>query len=239
LRRKKCAPHGRRRRCFEFRRARETPVRRIGIGRPGRPNGQSFDESIVSRTKNIVLGVTGSIAAHKAADLASQLTKAGCNVNVVMTADAQRFVTPLPFKTLSRNPVVTDLYDEAEGWKPLHIALADEADLLLVAPATANMLAKLANGIANDALSCIALALNPKARVLIAPAMNGRMWLHPATQQNAATLKSRRVEFIGPQEGMLSCGYEGVGRLWPVEDIARRALALLAAPRRRAGGSRL
>jgi phosphopantothenoylcysteine synthetase/decarboxylase len=177
--------------------------------------------------KNIVLGVTGSIAAHKAADLASQLTKQGGNVHVVLTRDAQHFITALPFKTLSRNPVVTDLYDEEEGWKPAHIRLADEANLLLIAPATANTIAKLALGIADDALSCIALALNTNAKVLIAPAMNGKMWLHPATQQNVTTLKSRGCEFIGPEEGMLSCGYEGIGRLWPVEKVAARAIELL------------
>lgn len=181
----------------------------------------------MSKTKNIVLGVTGSIAAHKAADLASLLTKQGFNVRVVLTADAQKFITPLPFKTLSRNPVVTDLYDEEEGWKPTHIHLADEADLLLIAPATANVLAKLANGHADDALTCIALALNPKAKLLIAPAMNGKMWQHAATQQNTATLKKRGAEFIGPEKGMLSCGYEGLGRLWPAEKIAERAMALL------------
>ncbi len=177
--------------------------------------------------KNVVLGVTGSIAAYKAADLTSQLTKAGANVSVVMTADAQKFITPLPFKTLSRNTVVTDLYDEEEGWKPTHIKLADEADLLLIAPATANIIAKLAHGIADDALTCIALALNPNARILVAPAMNGKMWQHVATQQNVATLKSRGAEFIGPEEGMLSCGYEGIGRLWKIEEIALRALACL------------
>jgi phosphopantothenoylcysteine synthetase/decarboxylase len=160
----------------------------------------------MNTNNNIVLGVTGSIAAHKAADLASLLTKAGANVHVVMTADAQRFITPLPFKTLSRNPVVTDLYDEEEGWKPTHIRLADEAALLLVAPATANFIAKLAHGLADDALSCIALALNSKAKVLVAPAMNGKMWLHAATQENADRLKQRGVEFIGPDAGMLSCG---------------------------------
>src|SRR5437667_11451872 len=170
--------------------------------------------------KNIVLGVTGSIAAHKAVDIASLLTKEGHNVHVVLTADAQRFITPLGFKTLSRNPVVTDLYDEEQGWKPLHITLADEADLLLIAPATANILAKLAHGIADDALSCVALALNPKAKTLIAPAMNGKMWQHPATQDNVGRLKGRGVEFIGPEEGLLSCGYEGLGRLWPVEEVA-------------------
>src|SRR5215510_6033548 len=149
----------------------------------------------MSKIKQIVLGVTGSIAAHKAADLTSLLTKQGASVRVVMTADAQRFITPLPFKTLTRNPVVTDLYDEEDGWKPTHIELADSADLLLIAPATANVIAKMANGIADDALTCIALALNPKAKILIAPAMNGKMWVHPATQANVKTLRSRGAEF--------------------------------------------
>ena len=181
----------------------------------------------MSAAKKIILGVTGSIAAHTAADVASLLTKQKCDVSVVMTADAQQFITPLPFKTLTRNPVVTNLYDEDEGWQPAHIRLADEADLFLVAPATANVIAKMANGFADDALTCIALALNPQAKILIAPAMNGKMWLHAATQANVAILKARGAEFIGPDEGMLSCGYEGVGRLWPVEQIAERALKIL------------
>jgi phosphopantothenoylcysteine decarboxylase len=181
----------------------------------------------MNQSKNVVLGVTGSIAAHRAADLASLLTKQGCDVRVIMTADALHFITALPFKTLSRRPVVTGLYEEEEGWKPTHISMADEADLLLIAPATANTIAKLALGLANDSLSCVALALNPKARTLIAPAMNGKMWLHPATQQNVATLKGRGVEFIGPEEGLLSCGYEGLGRLWPVDKVAARAMELL------------
>jgi phosphopantothenoylcysteine decarboxylase len=182
----------------------------------------------MSKEMNIVLGVTGSIAAHKAVDLASLLTKQGATVHVVMTADALRFVTAVPFKTLSRNPVVTDLYDDTEGWQPTHIKLADEADLLLIAPATANTLAKLAHGIADDALSCIALALNSKAKLLLAPAMNGKMWMHPATQANVTTLQNRGAEFIGPEEGLLSCGYEGIGRLWPVEKVAQRVQELLA-----------
>ena len=124
--------------------------------------------------------------------------------------------------------MLTDLYAEEEGWKPSHIELADEADLLLIAPATAHTIARLAQGMADDALTCIALALNPKAKVLIAPAMNGKMWRPPATQQNVATLKSRGVEFIGPEEGLLSCGYEGIGRLWPVDKVAERARQLLA-----------
>jgi phosphopantothenoylcysteine decarboxylase len=177
-----------------------------------------------ARRPNVVLGVTGSIAAHKALDIASQLVKQGCEVHVVMTADAQRFVTPLPFQTLSRHPVITNLFDEGAGWVPSHIELADQADLLLVAPATARTIARLALGLADDALSCIALALNPRARVLIAPAMNGKMWLHPATQQNVALLRSRGAEFIGPEEGLLSCGYEGVGRLMNVDEVVRRSL---------------
>ena len=198
---------------------------RLRIGLAGRRIRITIKIRIMRKT--IVLGVTGSIAAHKAADLASLLTKATCDVRVVMTADAQHFITPLLFKTLTRNPVVTNLYDEKEGWQPTHIALADEADLLVIAPATANVIAKLAHGMADDALTCIALALNPKAKILIAPAMNGKMWLHAATQANVATLKKRGAEFIGPDAGMLSCGYEGVGRLWPVEKIAARVLAKL------------
>ena len=177
-------------------------------------------------SKQIVLGVTGSIAAHKAIDLTSLLARQGHDVHVVMTADALRFVTPLAFKTLSRHPVVADLYDEEEGWRPTHIRLADEADLLLIAPATANILAKLAHGIADDALSCIALALRPEARLMIAPAMNGKMWQHAATQQNVATLKARGAEFVGPDTGLLSCGYEGVGRLQVVDEIAKRVQSL-------------
>src|ERR1035437_8049337 len=164
----------------------------------------------MSVSKKIVLGVTGSIAAHKAADLASLLTKQKCDVRVVMTADAQRFITPLPFKTLTRNPVVTDLYDEDEGWQPTHIELADAADLLLIAPATANVIAKLAHGIADDALSCIALALNSKAKILIAPAMNGKMWLHPATHENVKILQQRGGNFTGPDGGLLARGCVGI-----------------------------
>jgi phosphopantothenoylcysteine synthetase/decarboxylase len=193
-----------------------------------KPKAQSPKSAPANAARKVVLGVTGSIAAHRAADLASLLTKRGADVRVVLTADAQQFITALPFKTLSRNPVVTSLYDEEEeGWKPTHIRLADEAGLLLIAPATANTIAKLAHGFADDALTCIALALNPQAKILIAPAMNGKMWLHPATQENVAALKKRGVEFIGPEEGMLSCGYEGIGRLWPVEKVAERAMELV------------
>lgn len=181
----------------------------------------------MSSPRNIVLGITGSIAAYKAVEIASRFTKAGANLHVVMTSDAQKFITPLSFKTLSRNPVVTSLYDEEEGWKPTHIRLADEAELLVIAPATAHTLARLAHGFADDPLSCIALALNPGVKTLVAPAMNGKMWLHPATSENVRQLKDRGVEFIGPDEGLLSCGYEGIGRMIEPEKIVQRALELL------------
>lgn len=175
--------------------------------------------------KTILLGITGSIAACKAADLASRLTKSGHDVHVVMTANALEFVTPLTMQTLSRNAVTTGTFDEREAWSPGHISLADRADLLLIAPATANIIAKLATGIADDALTSIALA--SLAPLLIAPAMNGKMWLHPATQENVARLKSRGAKFLGPEEGLLACGYEGLGRLWNVEEIARTADAMI------------
>lgn len=174
----------------------------------------------------MILGVTGSIAAYRAADIASQLTKQGCDVNVVMTTDAREFITPLTLQVLSKHPVTTSLYDEKQSWHPGHIELADRADLFLVAPATANTIAKLALGLADDALGAIALAT--RAPFLLAPAMNGKMWLNPATQGHVDTLKSRGADFIGPEEGMLACGYEGLGRLWPVEGIVERALALLS-----------
>ena len=178
-----------------------------------------------NKSKCVVLGVTGSIAAYKSAELASLLYKQGHEVFAVMTQDATEFITPLTLQTLSKNPVTTSFYDEKENWRPGHIALADRANLLLIAPATANVIAELAHGLAGHPLAAIALAT--RAPILIAPAMNGKMWEHPATQENVTKLKARGVEFIGPEEGMLACGYEGVGRLWSVDDIAFRAEFLL------------
>jgi phosphopantothenoylcysteine synthetase/decarboxylase len=179
-----------------------------------------------STTKSIVLGITGSIAAYKSAELASLLVKQGHQVFVVMTQDAIEFVSPLTLRTLSKNPVTTSFFDEKESWRPGHIELADRANLLLIAPATAHIMAELAHGLANHPLAAIALAT--RASILLAPAMNGKMWSHPATMENVEKLKSRGVEVIGPEEGMLACGYEGLGRLWKVEDIAFRAEFLLA-----------
>lgn len=176
--------------------------------------------------KTILLGVTGSIAAYKAADLTSKLLKRGHEVLVLMTRGAQEFITPLTMETLSRNPVMTDVFGEKKEWCPGHIALADRADLLLIAPATANIIAELACGLASNPITEVALAT--PAPLLIAPAMNGKMWMHPATQQNVATLKTRGAHFIGPEEGLLACGYEGVGRLWNVDEIILRAEEILA-----------
>ena len=171
---------------------------------------------------NIVLGITASIAAYKAADLASKLTKQHCSVHVVMTSGATQFISPLTFQTLSRHPVTANVFDEKASWHPGHIELADNADLLLVAPATADIIAKLAHGFADDALTAIALAT--RAPLLLAPAMNGKMWLHPATAANVELLRQRGASFVGPEEGMLACGYEGIGRLWPVDEIVAKVL---------------
>ena len=179
--------------------------------------------------RTILLGVTGSIAAYKSADMASKLTKLGHGVFCVMTKDATHFITPLTLQTLSQHPVTIDLFEEGEGdWRPSHLQLADTADMLVVSPATANVIAKLAQGMADDALSTIALALRPEAKVLVAPAMNGKMWQHPATQANVKILQSRGVEFIGPDKGLLACGYEGIGRLWDVNKIVERIQKLLS-----------
>ena len=177
-------------------------------------------------TKSVVLGVTGSIAAYKSAELTSLLVKQGHEVFVVMTQDATEFIPPLTLQTLSKNPVTTSFYDEKENWRPGHIELADRTNLLLIAPATAHVIAELAHGLSGHPLTAIALAT--RAQILLAPAMNGKMWGHSATQENVEKLKARGVEFIGPEEGMLACGYEGLGRLWKVNDIAFRAEFLLA-----------
>ena len=174
----------------------------------------------------IVLGISGSIAAYKAADLASQLIKRGHQVHVVMTRAATEFITPLTLQTLTRQPVLVSLEDEKQSWKPGHIELADCADLFLIAPASANLIGQLANGLSPDPLTSIYLALPRNTPVLISPAMNGKMWLHPANQRNVAQLIADGCEFIGPAEGGLACGYEGIGRLAPVEEILEKIAAL-------------
>ena len=175
--------------------------------------------------KTIIIGVTGSIAACKAADLVSQLRKLGADVHPVLTKGGAQFITPLTLQTLARQPVADDLWQEGQGWQPGHVDLADRADLLVVAPATADVIAQFAHGLAPDFLS--SLQLVARCPILLAPAMNGKMWSHPATTENVAKLKARGVNFIGPEAGQLACGYEGVGRLWPVDGIVAEIEALL------------
>ena len=173
----------------------------------------------------MVLGVTGSIAAYKAAELVRLLQKEGCEVSVVMTACAAEFVTPLTFQTLSRNAVGTGLFDEKDGWHPEHISYADRADAVLVAPCTANVIAKLAHGLADDLLTCTVLAT--KAPVVVAPAMNDNMWAHPATRANVETLRARGVTVLEVGAGALACGREGAGRLADLDIIVRGVKAVL------------
>ncbi len=188
--------------------------------------GSQTSSSNQMKDKTILLGVTGSIAAYKAADLLRELQNHGADVHVLMTESAQRFVTPLTFKTLSRNPVLGSLWDEEMGWCPGHIELADKADLLIVAPATANTLGKFANGLADDLLASVYLAT--RAPILIAPAMNGKMWEHPATVRNREILENRGHRFVEPSEGDLACGYVGKGKLCEIGSIIDAAAEMLA-----------
>lgn len=159
----------------------------------------------------ILLGVTGSIAAYKSADLIRLLIKSGHEVHVVMTESATKFIGETTLRTLSKNPVYVKMFDERVDWVPEHISLADRADIFVVAPCTANVIAKLAHGICDDLLTCTALACT--APMLIAPAMNDRMWSHPATIANVDLLKTRGVVLADAEAGDLACGYEGKGRM--------------------------
>ncbi|QWV91915.1 bifunctional phosphopantothenoylcysteine decarboxylase/phosphopantothenate--cysteine ligase CoaBC [Geomonas oryzisoli] len=182
--------------------------------------------------KEIVLGVTGGIAVYKAVELLRLLVKAGANVHVVMTRSATEFVTPLTFQTLSRNPVHLELFNLISEEKIGHIALADRADLYIIAPATANVIGKIAHGIADDLLTTTVMAT--RAPVLIAPAMNVNMYRNPIYQENEARLKQHGYLFVAPACGMLACGYEGEGKLQAPEVIFEEAVAALT-PKRLAG----
>ena len=183
--------------------------------------------------KTVVVGVTGGIAAYKACTLVSALRKQGAEVHVIMTANATQFVTPLTFETLSNHPCVTDTFERPETWEVEHVALAKAADLFVIAPATANILAKLAHGIADDMLSTTCLAA--KAPMLIAPAMNTGMWTAEATQENVRILLRRGFHFIGPEGGYLACGDTGAGRMSEPETIFREIERLLSIPKDLAG----
>ena len=178
-----------------------------------------------AKKPTVVLGVTGSIAAYKACEVVRLLIKAGCEVWVVMTRNAAEFVTPLTFQTLSRNPVGMELFGRDGGWMPGHISLADRADLMLVAPCTANVIAKIASGLADDLLTSTALAT--RAPLLVAPAMNTGMYENPATRANLATLLQRGIRLVEPAEGDLACGTSGKGRMADPQEVVAAALKLL------------
>jgi len=169
------------------------------------------------RNKTIVLGVTGSIAAYKAAEIASQLTQSGAKVNVILTEEAVQFISPVTFRAITGSPVVTGMFDLASEFSIEHVSLAKAADIVVIAPATANIVAKLAAGIADDILCCTVLAA--KAPVLIAPAMETNMYTNPITQDNLSKLKARDFVIVGPATGWLASGKEGLGRLADVNDI--------------------
>ena len=169
--------------------------------------------------KTIVLGITGSIAAYKAAEIASQLTQEGAKLNVIMTKEAMQFISPVTLRAITGRPAVTEMYNLASEFSIDHVSLAKAADILVVAPATANIIAKLAAGIADDMLCCTVLAT--KAPVLIAPAMETNMYNNPVTQDNLARLKTRGFVIVGPATGWLASGKEGPGRLADINDIIR------------------
>nr|WP_092068049.1 bifunctional phosphopantothenoylcysteine decarboxylase/phosphopantothenate--cysteine ligase CoaBC [Dendrosporobacter quercicolus]NSL46912.1 bifunctional phosphopantothenoylcysteine decarboxylase/phosphopantothenate--cysteine ligase CoaBC [Dendrosporobacter quercicolus DSM 1736]SDL69150.1 phosphopantothenoylcysteine decarboxylase / phosphopantothenate--cysteine ligase [Dendrosporobacter quercicolus] len=177
--------------------------------------------------KTIVIGVSGGIAVYKAVEVVSRLRKLGASLYVVMTRAATNFVTPVTFREMSGNPVIVDMWAEPKKWNVEHIALAAKADLFLVAPATANMIGKVANGIADDMLTTTLMAT--KAPVVFAPAMNSNMYLNPIVQKNIGELTALGYQFIAPATGMLACGVEGPGRLPEPGVIAEKAIAVLTA----------
>ncbi|OGX31803.1 MAG: hypothetical protein A3D27_03070 [Omnitrophica WOR_2 bacterium RIFCSPHIGHO2_02_FULL_46_37] len=175
--------------------------------------------------KEIILGVTASIASFKACEIIRALKEDGFNVTVLMTKDAMEFITALSLAALSRNKVYSEMFSDPRAWDIEHISLADKADLILLAPATANMINKLASGICDDLISCTVLAA--KAPVLIAPAMNSNMYEHKITQESISKLKAIGYKFVGPQKGKLATGKIGIGHLADVDDIVREVKRIL------------
>ena len=187
--------------------------------------GDATDNPLAGR--EVLLCVTGGIACYKAADLASKLVQAGAGVHTAMTAAAERFVAPLTFQALTRRKVYTSLWTEPEDDCSQHLSLTEAADLTIVAPATANILAKMAGGIADDLVSTLALSANGACPILVAPAMNSRMWNAPATQRNIGQLVEWGVRVVGPGEGNLACGTAGPGRMAEPEEILAAAVEIL------------
>jgi len=175
--------------------------------------------------KNIVLGVTASIAIYKACDILRRLMKEGFAVTVVMTPEAEKLINPIVFQSLSGSKVYRGLFETPENWDIEHVSLADKADLVLIAPATANIIAKVASGICDDILTCVVCAT--KAPVVLAPAMNENMYLNKITQENIKKLKNLKYRFIDPQKGLLACGREGIGCLAEVDTIVKEVKKLI------------
>ena len=178
------------------------------------------------KDKTVVIGVSGGIAVYKTLDVVSRLRKLGVNVNVIMTKSATEFVTPLSFQSLSQNYVVCDMFEDPKTWDVEHISLAKRADVFLIAPATANVIGKIANGIADDMLTTTVMAT--KAKVLIAPAMNTNMYENPILQRNINTLKELGYNFVEPESGRLACGDTGKGKLASPETIVDEVVKLLS-----------
>ncbi len=180
---------------------------------------------MAAKGKTIVMGVTGSISAYKVADLAARFTKEGFRVDTIFTDAAQKFASPLVFRNLTGRPVVTSMWDISSEFSVEHVALSEAADVVLIAPASADIIARLANGIADDMLTCTVLAT--KAPVIVAPAMNDNMWANQVTQENVARLKKRGFTFVGPAYGRLASGKMGLGRLTELDEIYGVTLQVL------------
>lgn len=177
--------------------------------------------------KTIILGVTGSIASYRACEIVNILRKDSFDVKVILTGEGKEFITPLTLQTLSANPVFTDMFEAPQSWDPVHTSLAASASLVLIAPATANIIGKLANGICDDLLTCVVYAT--EAPVLLAPAMNDKMYKHRIVQENIARLEKIGYSFVGPVKGHLACGRDAVGHIADVGDIIKEAKRLLSA----------
>jgi phosphopantothenoylcysteine decarboxylase/phosphopantothenate--cysteine ligase len=188
-------------------------------------SAESPESQQALKGREVVVAVCGGIAAYKVADVVSKLVQRGCGVTVVMTAEATKFVTPLTFQALSARPVRTDTFDLLDSSDPQHIGLTERADLMLVAPATSNVIAKVAHGICDDLVSLMICAA--ACPVVLCPAMNNRMWEHPIAKENAAKLAGIGYTFIGPEEGWLACRNTGAGRLSEPATIVDEVTRLL------------
>jgi len=191
------------------------------------PTGQPVKGGRPLGRYELLLCVTGGIACYKAADLASKLTRAGASVTAALTENACRFVAPLTFQAVTRNRVFTDLWPDVGDHDSGHISLTERADLMIIAPATANMLGKIACGIADDLVSTMAMSAAGACEILVAPAMNTRMWNSPALQGNIKTLDARGVRFVGPNDGPLACGTTGPGRMAEPHEIVSTIISIL------------